>query len=341
MVGKGKVGWVVLASASVAATAGTVWLAVQALEEAPDWVATAAASPLAVRCLVVIVAGLAVLGLLAALAVRARVALRLPRGFHADQGGTAAIEMAFVLPLALMVFLVITQSALVFNANMVVHYATYAAARVATVVVPMELDGWERWNLVSNPDVGTSAASQKLEMIRQGAVLALVPVSSRQGADAAAMGGGSAASIDGATRSAFSALGGRDRAWFKRIEAQHAYADAYTKIEIAKPEHWRGGNLDEGCPYRQTDWQHEWGEHGWESYSYCPYHPDRMDYHYFEDLHLRVTYQFLLEIPYAGRIFGQTMSLPGATGTKYATEIKVHVSLSNEGGWEVQPRDAP
>ena len=323
--------------AAAMATAATVWLAVQASARMPRWMDAAAASPLAVRCLVLIVVGTLALGLAAALVLRMRLARGRPRFFHADQDGTAAVEMALLFPFALMIFLIITQAALLFNANMVVHYAAFAAARVATVVVPMEINE-ELSNLVYDPDLASNPTSEKLERIRRAAVLALVPVSASLKVSADSL-DQAAAVVHAQTQSAFSGLGAADRPWFRRIESQYQYANAYTKIELAKPEHWRSGNRDEGCSYRQYR-RGDWALSGWNYTAYCPFYPDRMDYGYWEDLVVRTTYAFLLEVPYASRFLGEAVTLPDRSDKSYAATIRVMVTLSNEGGPELQPEDA-
>ena len=326
-----------LIAASALAMVGLVALVVKGVGHAPPWIDAAAASPLAVRCLVLIVVGTLALGLAAALFLRMHLARGRPRFFHADQDGTAAVEMALLFPFALMIFLIITQAALLFNANMVVHYAAFAAARVATVVVPMEINE-ELSNLVYDPDLASNPTSEKLERIRRAAVLALVPVSAslKAGADNLDQ---AAAAVHAQTRSAFSGLGAADRPWFRRIESQYWYANAYTKIELAKPEHWRSGNRDEGCPYRQYR-RGDWALSGWNYTAYCPFYPDRMDYGYWEDLVVRTTYAFLLEVPYASRFLGEAVTLPDRSDSSYAATIRVMVTLSNEGGPELQPEDA-
>ena len=341
-----------LAVASGLATVGIVWLAVQAWNDLPEWALAAAGSPLAMRCLAAIIAGIVALFAIVALLVRVRPRAPAadPRRLHADQGGTAAIEMAFVAPLALMIFLVMLQAAILFNANMVVHYAAFAMARVAIVTVPLEIDE-ELHNLVYNPEVASNPASVKMELIRRAAVLALMPISARLSAAAGGTDQGGA-TVQTQTQGAFQRLGAKDRPWIRRVQPQYDYTNGkitvqageipVTQIEIAQPDHWREGNRDTACPYRHTlqgDWDLEAG--GWNYYTVCPYYPDRMDYWYWEDLKLRLTYQFLLEVPYASRFMGQQAQVAGLEGNQYATEIRVFMTLSNEGGPELKPKDMP
>jgi hypothetical protein len=382
MIAKPKRRLIVLAIASALATAGMACLVLRASGESQGWALAAAASPLAVRCLAIMVAGILALGLVLAVLIGLRPARQgdaeaspaarpvRVRGFHGDQGGTAAIEMAFVFPLAMMIFLVVAQAALLFNANMVVHYAAFCAARMATVVVPLELhnDGVypELRNLVRNPDEPSVAQSEKLAMIRRAAVMAVMPVSA---VGSAGTGGGqdpTGAAIQKESASAFRSLGAKDqRPWFfllkskpsfaplfKRAKDQFDYADGnimlkggenpgdnpVTKLELAQPDHWRHGSRDADCPYRHHR-QGDWGDWGWNWIAFCPFYPERMDYWYWEDLDVRVTYQFLLEVPYANRFLGDEASVAGRKGKQFASQIRAEVSLSNEGGPEIRPKD--
>jgi hypothetical protein len=324
---------IALGVASALAVLGTVWLAFRAPGHVPEWLRLGATSPLALKCLGVMVGGAAVLAVLLVVLVRARV--RRSGGFHRNQGGSAAIEMALVFPLALMIFLVIIQAALLFNANMVVHYSAFAAARVATVIVPAEIDT-EGTNLVWPPEIQPST---KLELIRRAAVLALLPVSASLTSGAGGSGG---TAVEGETTAIFQQMDGQTQPWFRRIKPQYDYADANTQIELAKPGHWQDGNPDNDCPNhrsRRTTWS---PEGGWAYEVYCPYYhsvPMIWDFWDWEDLHVRVTYQYLLEVPYASRFLGEEVHLPDRTGRQFATEIRVVVSLTNEGGTEnVRPQ---
>jgi len=350
----------VLGILSAASLVGLLALAVRAVQLSPAWMRASAASPLGVRCLAIIGAGTLALGASAMVLMRAcgrayagagNVAARKAggsngkwaagrKGIATDQGGTAAIEMTLLLPFALMIFLVIAQAAILFNGNMVVHYAGFAASRVAIVVVPMNIGEEEHRNLVYNPDWAGNPPSEKLELIRRAAVLALVPVSGplEETEAEAAPGAGGGQAIEGQTRALFGFFGSDAPWWFHRIRRQYDYANKYTKLTLAKPAHWRDGNPDPDCPYRHHR-QDAWTQWGWSYVPYCPFHLERMDYAYWEDLHLRIVYPFLLEVPVANRVMGEKFDLPGRRGNSYATEIRVISTLSNEGGPEVRPKD--
>ncbi len=355
MKGTGKRRLLVLGVASALATVGIVWLAVKAFGRAPQWLTAAAVSPLAVWCIVLMVGGVGVLGLVAALLVRMR-PVRGERRLHTDQGGTAAVEMTLLFPFAVMIFLTIMQAALLFNANMVVHYAGFAAARMATVVVPMEVND-ELRNLVYGPEQGIS---EKREMIRRAAVLALVPISARLETPGVGFGDeflpGAEDLVAGQAQKAVSLGDASQRprlgwGWPRRVRAQYAYADTtcmkdgedlpVTGIELAPPDHWQDGNPDPDCPYRHHR-RDEWTDWGWDYEPYCPfYHRDLpiWDFWYWEMLDVRLTYQFLLQIPYASRFLGDKVTVSGLSGNNYAAEIRVVGSLSNEGGPELRPKN--
>ena len=356
MMRNGKRRLVVLGVLAASSLVGLLVLAVRAVHLSPAWMRASAASPLGVRCLVIIGVGMLALGAAAMVLLRAcgparaRVGNATARkaggsnggwavgrkGIATDQGGTAAIEMTLLLPFALMIFLVITQAAILFNGNMVVHYSGFAASRVAIVVVPMEI-GEELKNLVYNPDWAGNPPSEKLELIRRAAVLALVPVSGPLEGAEAVPGAGGGQAVEGQTRTLFGFFGSDAPWWFKRIQPQYNYANKYTKLTLAQPEHWRDGNPDPDCPYRHH-YRGAWTQWGWSYVPYCPFHQERMDYAYWEDLHLRIVYPFLLEVPVANRVMGEKFDLPGRQGNSYATEIRVISTLSNEGGPEVRPK---
>jgi len=334
----------ILAVAGLLSTGGIIWMAVKASGQVPDWARAAAFSPLALRCLVIIVVGVVLLAAVAMILLRVRRARSPqatrrgepagPRGFHADQGASAAIEMTLLFPFALMIFLVIIQATLLFNANMVVHYSAYAAARMATVVVPLAT-GDEGHNLVWPPD---SMDSGKLEMIRRAAVLALVPVSASLRSGAPDQTG---ETVSKETNAVFGHFGAKDEGWMHRVKAQYDYANAYTTIKLAKPAHWQDGNPDNDCPYAHHR-RDQWSDWGWTYVPYCPFYhgiPPIWDYWYWEDLHVQVTYPFLLEIPYASRFLGEEFQIPDRQGAQYAATIQVIVTLSNEGGPELRPKD--
>jgi len=345
MPGKGKVHWVVLAAASLLATVGIVWLALRISKESAQWSA-AALDPLAIKCILLIVGGVLALALVTAVLIRLRT-VGVSRKIGGDQGGTAAIEMVLLMPFALMIFLTVIQTALVFNANMVVHYAAYCASRVAVVAVPL-VHADEARNLVYPCTENDQGPSWKIELIRRAAVMALVPISSSMPTDSASV-DAIGPLLDQTTRSVFSKAGVDNPWWLHRTQEQYNYANAFTRISLAPPDHWQDKNPDNDCPYSSYK-KDTWGSNGWNLIPFCPYYnrvpgPPIWDFWYWEDLDVRLRYDFLLGVPYGGAIYaaladGKQITVPGRTGTTYAMEIMWVGTLSNEGGPEIRPKDA-
>ncbi|MBN1941804.1 MAG: pilus assembly protein [Phycisphaerae bacterium] len=121
------------------------------------------------------------IGSLAALAVLAGWLIRVTRKARTARGralggqeGTAIIEFAMVLPIALAIVLMMIQASLLMGGFLCVNYASYCAARAAVVFVPDVMSD-EPTNVLADyfdPDV-----SEKLARIRQAAVWAVMPVS--------------------------------------------------------------------------------------------------------------------------------------------------------------------
>jgi hypothetical protein len=238
-----------------------------------------------------------------------------------------------------MVFLIVIQAAVLFNANMVVHYSAFCGARQAVVEVPRSMIGEEIHNWVYPPEV---APSKKIENIRLAVVRALIPVS-------AALDTGDTNTFGKVfqqkTQAVFDQVGIQAPGWINRVRVQYDYADAYTQVELAKPGHWTDGDPDPDCPYAFQHNTGQWGTQGtYITEPWCPgYHhiPTMMwDFWFWEDLHVRVKYQFLLEVPYASKFLADNeVEIPGKKGTQYATTIITTVALTNEGGPEIHPSD--
>ena len=173
----------------------------------------------AMRSQTAMVFGAAVLGSLLALYVLGGVLWRLGRGRAslADTGdsGTAAVEFALLFPVALMIVLIMIQSATLLSANLVVHHAGYTAARAAITWVPEKVSYDEPRNVVASP-----GQSEKLHRIRAAAVYKLLAISaSRRGS---AAGGDSALIQDGLTR-------------FYTLYGEDEYAWEHTEVGLHPP----------------------------------------------------------------------------------------------------------
>jgi hypothetical protein len=116
-------------------------------------------------------------------------------------------------------------------------------------------------------------------------------------------------------------------------------------VELAPPEHWQDGNPDPDCPYRHHE-RDEWTMWGWDYEPYCPYARRDLpiwDFWHWEWLEVKLSYQFLLQIPYASRFLskGRKIRVTGMDDEQYATEIEIVQRLSNEGGPELRPPNGP
>jgi len=220
-----------LASAAVAAASlgllGALWyLAAQG----KGWVAGF------LRSRTTLLAAGAMLGSLAGLYLIAGLMWHLGRRHRAErtsdgQIGTAAIEFALVFPIALMIVLVMIQSALLMTGNLAVHYAAYAAARSAVVWVPEKLSYEEPRNVVIDPD-----SSAKFHHIRSAAVFAMLPVSAGKAGAGSAVGPGGEATLQDALAQLFDMYGQAVPNWVvTMLRNKFRYAWDYTEVVLYPP----------------------------------------------------------------------------------------------------------
>ena len=90
-----------------------------------------------------------------------------------SEDGTAMVEFALVLPIAMVIVLLTVQSSMLMGAYLCVNYSSYCAARAAVTIVPAEL-GDEGPNVVA--DESDTAGSEKIWRIHQAAVWAVMPI---------------------------------------------------------------------------------------------------------------------------------------------------------------------
>lgn len=142
------------------------------------WVRQAFSGRLFWTCAGILVIGSAVLGILATILWQAGAESRRqrraagPAGGGDGQNGSAILEFAMVLPIALMIVLIMTQASLLMGGSICVNYAAFAAARNAIVTVPLNLNDTEPHNVVL-ADINNSG---KLRRIQQAAAGAIMPV---------------------------------------------------------------------------------------------------------------------------------------------------------------------
>jgi hypothetical protein len=179
----------------------------------------------------VTVGSMILLVLLAGWLVRAANRAKLLRGGALKgQDGTAIIEFALVLPIALGIVLLMIQASLLMGGFLCVNYASYCAARAAVVFVPAETDDEPANELI---DYFDSEESEKLARIRQAAVWAVLPVSDggydqwSDYSDVLAEGIGDL----------YSQAGEETPGWVAGYLGQKlAYAEQNTRVELTPPE---------------------------------------------------------------------------------------------------------
>lgn len=116
---------------------------------------------------------------------------RLERIHCCEQGGVQSLAFVLTFPLFLVILMLIVQISQLMVAQMVVHYAAFAAVRAACVWIPAEVCGSAdepaNWQSVypqassamdsqSLVSIGPGLVSPKLQQIRSAAVQAIAPI---------------------------------------------------------------------------------------------------------------------------------------------------------------------
>ncbi len=147
------------------------------------------------------------------------------------QSGVAILELAMVLPFALMLVLVMTQCMFLMTGNLSVHYAAYCAARSAVVAVPMNIFPQEPPNEVLH-----GSDSPKMRMITDAAVWAVMPVSSSSDK----LPGGEDAVLSQGLEQLFNRYDKPTPKWARtHMGKKLAYAQDYTRVTLAPPQDGR------------------------------------------------------------------------------------------------------
>ncbi len=179
---------------------------------------------------------------------------------HRNQGGSAqSLSFVLTLPFFVMILLFIVQVSQLMIAEVVVHYAAYAAARAASVWIPADVGSVETANCISSYSVTSQGEASsgsldsastadgeaggtfyriqdgglKYAKIESAAVMACLPICPSRDTGASLDGRGAvAADIIERTYAALSPQSQSNSAIPRRIRNKVAYAMANTRIEM-------------------------------------------------------------------------------------------------------------
>ncbi|NLW85519.1 MAG: hypothetical protein GXY38_01455 [Planctomycetes bacterium] len=222
--------WATLASLSAAVC--VAWAGgASVMFNGSGWLGRAVQSPIFITMAAVTFVCAVVLGAIIVVLLHAGRA----QGRMGRQEGSAILEFALVMPIALMIVLVMTQSSLLLGGNICVNYAAFCAARSAVVQIPTETDSEPR-NIVQAHEGGA-----KMRAIENAALWAIFPISSSSPSAPQA----DVTELQNGVQDFFEAygrtqLGNMMRSWPNRM----GYARNYTRVWIAPPAN--GSSYDPG-----------------------------------------------------------------------------------------------
>lgn len=311
----------------------------------PTTFRAAVTSPLAVTSMSLLIACLLVLGMLCLFLKRCTDRPHAPlHKIFSDEGGTAAFEFLLGMPIILMILLLVLECALLWNANMVIHYAGFAATRCAITTVQSQLppssdpsdppDGsgpyvGENNYLVNNnyptnmqPNASPpQPLSLKMTRIHRAAAIALTPISDEYPTSECDdwdipgirnlpefIANGIITAIQNAGTS------DPNQPWPNHVAAQYSYAWANSTVTLAVPFHWQNGNPNSACPYNQSQPTNNWNSatDRFNLMPWCPWYNYEitasayiLDYAWNEPLTVTLTYYFPMEIPYANSVLSK------------------------------------
>lgn len=226
--------------------------------------------------------------------------MRNPLKMLRDERGTATVEFALTMPVALFLSLVLVQLTLLMGGHIYVHYAAFAAARSAITTIPLAAGEEEP----SNVYVGQTTVG-KHERIRRAAVFAVMPVSGRSASDGSS--NISAEAFAQGLRQYYQANNTPTPRWVDTFAAARLrYADEHTRVEVCTTQTGKDGSVTilpiaAGVAHQ--------------------FSPN-------DAVTVRVLHRFHLSVPYVRQIFADE-DLPDGSGVY--TLISAQSTLSNEG----------
>lgn len=226
-----------------------------------------------------------------------------------DARATAAIEFTLVFPLLLFLSLTLAQATYLMGDNVILHYASFAAARSAIVQVPLDLPdvGEPRNGVLNGP------GHAKHEAVRAAAVAALAPASG-------VLESGDAAGDPYAAGLAhhYDAFGMTPPAWVaSAAAARYRYSNANTLVDICS---WVEDPLPPATSGRLIPLPND------TLVTFGPRDP----------VGVIVTHRISLSVPYVNWLFSNGRHTP-ATGKGFYTSVSASSLLTNEGVADALP----
>lgn len=216
------------------------------------------------------------------------------RARRREQDGQIILEFAMAMPILLLIVLIMAQSTMLMAGNVCVHYAAYCAARTAVVTVPLHMAD-EPQNFLAEYEY--PSGSEKMRRVHESAAWALMPFSC--GSDDVAPDDDAEVLEDGLA-GLFDEYGRDVPRWaVDYLSRKLNYARGHTVVTVDPPRPEYG------------DW-----------------------YRANSDLHVTVTHELYLSVPYASRVFAalsEGRELTELAEGEYALEVTVQSHLTNEG----------
>lgn len=217
------------------------------------------------------------------------------KAHRTGQEGQAILEFALVMPILLMIVLVMIQVSLLMGGLVNLHYSAYCAARAGVVAVPLQTNS-EAQNQMGDfqADAWVPNSDEKIQRVFTAAVWALIPYSCGSKDVAEAPDG---AALEGQLSQVFGDYGAAVPSWVNDyLGRKLAYARDHTRVRVQVPQPVGSEAFRPG-----------------------------------EDIHVTVTHDLFLGVPYANAIFSAINGGKSLGAGNYAVEIAVESRLSNEG----------
>lgn len=201
------------------------------------------------------------------------------RALHESQSALASMEFLMVFLPFLIIVMTVWQLAFMFNAQILVGYSAFTAARSASVMIPASLDTEKEWQLKPQ-----TKKAEKWQNIRQAAIPGVLPISPGDAADAAGALGMATLTKDGAPTSV-----GTDPAVGARMLLMGAH---YGTTGPFSPTRMRRSFIKDMYAQSAT-----------EVLINGKNHEKAQNFKGMDTIEVTVNYLFYLNVPYVGKLF--------------------------------------